>query len=233
MKKDKRAELAEEFGISVKFLDWAMQHPEEAKKVLEKNNVGNSKPPFPSRPVKNPTHREEKVIEQYGNAPKRKYEQREKSDRIRRGKIDPSTWLINQYTNDDRQMICQICEEEMPFRKRNGDYYFEAVELLSKDYLSKEYEAQFLALCPLCSAMYKEFIKPVKEEMENLKQEILGTNKPIIPIKFGELTGTLRFVETHFNDLKVILRKSQRAKEIQNVTRSNTLIRSKEIPFSL
>jgi len=47
----------------------------------------------------------------------------------------------------------------MPFKKRNGEYYFEAVELLSKDDFPKEHHSQFIALCPLCSAKYKEFIK--------------------------------------------------------------------------
>jgi hypothetical protein len=44
-------------------------------------------------------------------------------------------------------------------KKRDGEYYSEAVEALSKDYYGKEHEAQFLALCPLCAAMYKELVK--------------------------------------------------------------------------
>ena len=45
----------------------------------------------------------------------------------------------------------------MPFKKRDGEYYFESVEALSKAYFLKEREPQFLALCLLCAAMYKEF----------------------------------------------------------------------------
>ncbi|MBU1207326.1 MAG: hypothetical protein KKH04_10435 [Proteobacteria bacterium] len=33
------------------------------------------------------------------------------------------------------------------------------VEALSRDHFTKEHEAQFLALCPLCAAMFKEFVK--------------------------------------------------------------------------
>lgn len=45
--------------------------------------------------------------------------------------IDPATWLRNNYTNAAGQMICQICKDEMPFKKRNGEYYFEAVEIFN------------------------------------------------------------------------------------------------------
>ena len=62
----------------------------------------------------------------------------------------------------------QICEEEMPFKKRDGKYYFEAVEAFTLYYFRKEHHAQFLALCPLCAAKYKEFIKRDKTAMENL-----------------------------------------------------------------
>jgi hypothetical protein len=43
----------------------------------------------------------------------------------------------------------------MPFRKRDGVRYFEKKELLSRKYLPKEREAQYLALCPLCTAKYE------------------------------------------------------------------------------
>jgi hypothetical protein len=50
----------------------------------------------------------------------------------------------------------------MPFKKRNGEYNFEAVGIFSRNHLPIEHEAQFLALCPLCSARYKEFVKVMK-----------------------------------------------------------------------
>ena len=56
-------------------------------------------------------------------------------------------------------MVCQICKEEMPFRKRDGAHYFEKKEVLSIKFLPKEHEAQYLALCPLCAAKYDEFVK--------------------------------------------------------------------------
>ena len=47
----------------------------------------------------------------------------------------------------------------MPFKKHDGQYYFEAVEALSKDHFPIEHQAQFLALYPLCTAKIKEIMK--------------------------------------------------------------------------
>ena len=104
-------------------------------------------------------------------------------------------------------MICQICKEEMPFKKRDGEYYFEAVEALSKDYLPKEYEAQFLALCPVCAARYKEFVKNGESTMEKLHRALKNSDGLEVPLRLGEWETSLRFVEIHRQDMKTILRK--------------------------
>ena len=43
-------------------------------------------------------------------------------------------------------------------KKRDGEYYFQAVAALFKNHFTREHKAQFLALCPLCVAMYSEFV---------------------------------------------------------------------------
>jgi hypothetical protein len=96
----------------------------------------------------------------------------------------------------------------MPFRKRDGEYYFETVEALSKEYLSKEHEAQFLALCPLCAAMYKEFVKRDQDAMKAFYDALKSSDKPEVPLALGEWE-TLRFVETHWQDMKKILQLTQ------------------------
>jgi hypothetical protein len=93
----------------------------------------------------------------------------------------------------------------MPFKKRNGEHYFEAVEALSRDYFPKEHEAQFLALCPLCAAMYKEFVKKDEGIMADLKNALLNTNESEVPLHFGDVDTSIRFVETHYHDIKTIL----------------------------
>ena len=105
-------------------------------------------------------------------------------------------------------MICQICHDEMPFRKRDGEYYFEAVELLDKELLSKEIEAQFLALCPICAAKYNEFVKHDKESIAAVQCAILSTDRPEIRIRLDK-EETLKFVQVHFDDIKTVLREEK------------------------
>ena len=138
-------------------------------------------------------------------APEKEYEEHEGSVRTTRETIDPDIWLRDQYTNETGQMICQICKGEMPFRKRDGEYYFESVEALSREHFHKEHEAQFLALCPLCAAMYKEFVKRDEEAMLELKNAFMHSDDLEIPMRLGELDRSIRFVETHYHDIKTIL----------------------------
>ncbi len=102
-------------------------------------------------------------------------------------------------------MVCQICKEEMPFRKRDGNYYFEAVEALSKEHFTKELEAQFLALCPVCAAMYKEFVKCDEDAMTDLKEKISNVENGEVQLSLGKKKTSIRFVETHYHDLKTII----------------------------
>ena len=68
-------------------------------------------------------------------------------------------------------MICQICEQEMPFKKRNGDYYFESVEFTPS--VGIEQSSVYVALCPVCAAKYKEFVKSDTEALAELEMALL------------------------------------------------------------
>lgn len=164
-------------------------------------------PAFPARPVANSERRQEHLLDNFSVAPYKEYKKRERSVRTTRNTIDPATWLREQYTNETGQMVCQICKNEMPFKKRNGEYYFEEKEILSKKYLPKEYEAQHLALCPLCAAKYEEFVKNDDDAMSALKKNIIMAENDEIPLSLGDgdKEVSIRFVESHLHDLKVIL----------------------------
>ena len=186
------------------------EHPEAFQRlkslaIRNESNTCKDSPTFPTRPVANPERRQERLGEQLTDAPDKEYEKRERSVRTTNGAIDPITWLRNQYTNEADQMVCQICKEEMPFRKRDGAHYFEKKEALSKKYLPKEHEAQYLALCPLCAAKYNEFVKTDDEVMAELREEIVSAEDCEIPISLGDEKTSIRFVETHLHDLKVIM----------------------------
>lgn len=102
-------------------------------------------------------------------------------------------------------MVCQICKKEMPFRKRDGEHYFESVEAFSQEHFPLEHEAQFLALCPLCAAMYKELVKKDDAAMADLRKTLMNIDSLEAPLRLGDLETTIQFVETHRYDLKTIL----------------------------
>ena len=210
MKKDIITKLAEEAGVSEQDINLAKQirkaSPEVQKEIDSLlHQETKRQPPFPDKSSPDPERRRQQLAKQYDDAPEKKYSKQEKSVRTTRGMVDPSDWLRNQYTNDSMQMVCQICKEKMPFKKRDGNYYFEAVEAFAIDYFPKEHEAQFLALCPLCAAMYQEFIKRDETTMRELHDTLKNSNELVVPLELGEQKTSIRFVERHFYDIKTIL----------------------------
>lgn len=206
---ERKREHATELGVSLEDIEFLKNHRDEVEQLKATLAARKERPTFPTRPVANPERRQERLGEQLTDAPDKEYEKRERSVRTTNGAIDPITWLRNQYTNEADQMVCQICKEEMPFRKRDGAHYFEKKEALSKKYLPKEHEAQYLALCPLCAAKYDEFVKTDDEVMAELREEIVSAEDFEIPISLGDEETSIRFVETHLHDLKVIMNEAE------------------------
>jgi len=99
----------------------------------------------------------------------------------------------------------RYAKRRCPSGSADGAHYFEKKEALSKKYLPKEHEAQYLALCPLCAAKYDEFVKTDDEVMAELREEIVSAEDYEIPISLGDEKTSIRFVETHLHDLKVIM----------------------------
>ena len=166
------------------------------------------KPQFPEQVPQDSNRRKERVSKVYDDSPEKEYKRCLRSVRVTEATSYTRSWLKNQYRNDDDQMICQICKMEMPFKKRDGEHYFEAVEALSKGYFTKEHEAQFLALCPECAARYKEFNKRDESAMKNLYHAIKDSDDPEVPLQLGELETSIQFVETHWLDIRTILSQS-------------------------
>jgi len=202
---DKKREHANMLGVSLEDIEFLKMHPDEFAQLKAEIASRNTRPIFPTRTVTNPERRQERVTDLLSESSNKEYEERERSVRTTRGTIDPSLWLREQYTNYDGQMVCQICKKEMPFKKLDGEYYFEAVEAFTKDILPKEHEAQFLALCPLCAAMYKELVKKDEAAMADLRKALLNMDSLDAPLRLGELETTIQFVETHLCDVKTIL----------------------------
>ena len=202
---ERKSEHASELGVSLEDIEFLKNHRDEFEQLKAVLAARKECPTFPTSPVPNPERRQERLGEQLSDAPDKEYGKRKRSVRTTNGAIDPVTWLRNQYTNESDQMVCQICKKEMPFRKRDGTHYFEKKEILSRNYLPKEHEAQYLALCPLCAAKYDEFIKTNDDVMGELREAILRAEDYEIPISLGDEKTSIRFVETHYHDLKAII----------------------------
>lgn len=139
---------------------------------MERAFPKRNKPDFPQRPVANPERRKQKIKERADDAPVKTYENRGRSVRVSRSNIDPRSALRSLYTNENDELICQICCEGMPFRDRSGQYYFEAVELFTSEIVGKEHDSMYIYLCPTCAAKYKEFVKSDSKAMKSLLRNI-------------------------------------------------------------
>lgn len=212
-------ELLDSVGVSQSGLDVARIY-DRASPEKQRQFYGiflgkdHGRPDFPTGgTVKDPKRRQSRVRREYSEALQKEYEQRSRSVRTTRNTIDPAPQLRQWYTNESGQMVCQICKNEMPFKMRDGEYYVEKREVLSRGYLPREHASQFLSLCPLCAAKYKHFVidDPEGEAMEELRRALIeaGSTEPDgleAPLKFGKESATLRFVPLHVSDLKAILK---------------------------
>lgn len=205
MKVDEVAALAQKAGVSPEALDLAKQLSDDPDLYAQASRLvaRAKKPEFPSRQVSDPDRRANRVRRDAETAPPKEYEQRLRSVRTSEPTQDPTTWLRELYTNPSGQMICQICEQEMPFKKRNGEYYFEAIEAL--DTLPREQHQNHLALCPLCAAKYKEFVKRDEDELGRCQDLIIAADGHVVALQLGGEDATLRFVASHLLDLKTLL----------------------------
>ena len=212
MKTDVIADLCEKAGVSQQNLDRAQRlqelSPEDQQKIdriLERHNGKGAE--FPHEDSKDPKRRRQRIQNTYSEAPQKSYDKQVRMVRTTADYIDQHTHLRQLYTNESGQMVCQICKDEMPFKKRDGEYYFEAVEVLSEVYLPREHESQYLALCPLCAAKYKEFVKSDDEAMKVVRRTLMEMelNNLEVKLMFRESSASVRFVQTHIIDLKEIL----------------------------
>jgi hypothetical protein len=53
--------------------------------------------------------------------------------------------------------------------------------------------------------MYKEFVKKDEGVMAHLKNVLSNTKKFEVPLRLGDVDTSIRFVETHYQDIKTIL----------------------------
>ena len=160
-----------------------------------------SKAGLPESKSGNPKERSKRVREKARRAPVRKTENRPLSVSVNQDAIkeEAKPYLRDQYTNDDGDTICQACQDSLPFRLADGNYYFEAVEFLPG--LKRHHCENYLILCPNHAAMFM-YANNFKDEIKDRFMSLDG-NKLAITLAGQKVF--LYFTDTHVADLRDII----------------------------
>jgi hypothetical protein len=162
----------------------------------------SSPPEFPTRDAPSPERRAERVAEHARAAPPKTYEVRERSVRTsdEEARQLARTYLVDYYTNDAGEMVCQACHQKMPFDLPDGSPYFEAPELLPV--ASTEQVQNHLALCPTCCAKWHHARATSDVEVT---AALRSAQAPEISVTLAGKATLIRFVQVHLDDLRAII----------------------------
>jgi len=208
-----KKELLKNLGIPFELVDELEKVTEEKRSellqsLLSQIKNAQQKPSFPKSTSKNPERRTEKTRGEYESATGKTFKRRSRSVRTSKSEIEPKPYLEHLYTNEDDQLVCQMCEKEMPFKLRDQSYYFEAIQLF--DDLKKETHQVYLALCPVCAAKYRWLVKKHDRCIASFKQALLKPTDELLfflDMKDSKVEPlSLRFTETHLQDVQTILK---------------------------
>ena len=137
------------------------------------------------------------------------------------------TQIIHNYLRDnyteDGVMYCQMCHNherphELPFKKRDGNYYLVATEIFDE---KAEVKYKYLALCPNCHAEYDEWVRNDKDMTESMRDKIKErryADEESVEINFS-IHGdkrTLYFTGKHYHDMRTSLFKDIDSNPNQN-----------------
>lgn len=151
MRKAEELQLADKLGIPHKLISLIQQDPETILAWYQEQQ--QNKVSLPSSITHDPDRRTEKATEAAYSATAKTYKAVSMNKRISAGNSEAKIYLRNHHTNAEGQLICQLCNQTMPFSLPSGEEYFEAYHYT--DVLGKEYEANHLALCPNCAAEFQ------------------------------------------------------------------------------
>jgi hypothetical protein len=164
---------------------------------------------FPESASDNPSRRSEVASGDAVSAPVRETEERMRQ--IVRGQTQTSeetrTYLKQNYTASDGGLVCQSCHGVMPFKLKDGSWYFEAVQFVLGR--KRMHKANALAMCPVCAAKYK-YVRETEDS--TLTEHLLaigvsaGEGSVELPVLIAGKRTVLRLTGQHAIDLQAALR---------------------------
>ena len=196
------AQLAQGVGVSLADIEYIVQHKSEFDEFKRWQAEQKCKPKRPHNESRDAIGRAERVTEQARNASPVERQIRERSIRENwTTKEEAKTTLRHLNTNEEGQMVCQVCGDEMPFKLDDESYYFEAVECLKG--LSRELVQNYIALCPVCAAKFQHAnYTPASE----LKQRILSATGSEVLVTLARQECGIVFTKIHLLDLQAALK---------------------------
>jgi hypothetical protein len=193
---------ADKLGIPVDaFIRFAEAYKRDPRVVDQL--VVRARPDLPTTETPYTERRAAKVAQEAEESDDIAYEKRERSVRASGGavKSEADAYLREKYTNADGRMICQICENEMPFDREDGSPFFFSVPCLKE--IEKEAKQNYLALCPLCAALYQ--YGNWGNAPGALRQAIQREPGPHFALYLAGEEETVWFHPHHLGDLKSVL----------------------------
>ncbi len=195
--------LKERKVVSFAALREARLPAEDQQRILDEFSLRKSSPEafeFPERKVANAALRGQRVRERGGQAPEKAWKEATRTVPVgyEAAKEEARTYLRDHYTNAHGVMFCQVCKDRLPFKLDDGQYHFEAVELLED--LPKRFRECFVALCPNHAAMFK-LANSSKAEIRSL----LAGRGPGLLITLAGEGRTVSFTEVHWSDVQACL----------------------------
>lgn len=113
------------------------------------------------------------------------------------------TYLRSQYTTPTGEMHCQACRKPLPFKTKDGHWYFEAVRFVTAR--KRVHTSNAVALCPLCAALF-QYARETKneailEQLANITIEA-GQGTVDVPVVLDGKRVKVTFTGKHAIDIK-------------------------------
>lgn len=190
-------ELARTVGNAIR------KNPSLADKILELVSGVD----LPEGASADPENRADRAAQAAASAHRRESKPRLRAVRIQvPGHLSSAKqYLRSLYTNDDGVMVCQICDQAMPFRLEDG-FYFEAVQFVRDS--GRDLTTNRLALCPTCGAKFRHALStPLSDLRDALLALKIGTSPSVdISLVLAGRRARIRFVGKHAIDLREALK---------------------------
>ena len=198
--------MAKELGFpdkkSLEAGQWFAALPPEQQKKIQDDNERRQQIEMPNHePPNNPERRAERIREEAIKAPERRTEVRNRSVSIHRDLVKgkAAQYLREQYTNNDGEMICQVCKGRLPFHLDDGTIYFEKIEFLRE--LKKHHYQNYLALCPNHAAMFQY----ANGSLELMQKGFVDLTENQLMVVLARKKKSIYFTGKHIADLKKVI----------------------------